>query len=136
MASTAPIRSSRANPSIRAAAAHDSPGFLEGELERRRQLEYPPYSNLVRITLACEDETRLEQAAALVAERLAGVLPRDSSLLGPAPMFRARGRFRRRLLIKSAHREQAIEAVHTELEAVLSEHLLRGIVLSVDVDPQ
>ena len=122
--------------SIRAAAAHDSPGFLEGELERRRQLEYPPYSNLVRITLACEDETRLEQAAALVAERLAGVLPQDSSLLGPAPMFRARGRFRRRLLIKSARREQAIEAVHTELEAVLSERLLRGIVLSVDVDPQ
>jgi primosomal protein N' (replication factor Y) len=64
------------------------------------------------------------------------VLPGDSSLLGPAPMFRARGRFRRRLLIKSARRGQAIEAVHAELEAMLAERLLRGIVLSVDVDPQ
>ena len=122
--------------SIRAAAQHDSPGFLEGELERRRRLDYPPYSNLIRITLACEDETVLDPAAAAVGERLDSVLPGDSSLLGPAPMFRARGRFRRRLLIKSARRGQAIEAVHAELEAMLAERLLRGIVLSVDVDPQ
>jgi primosomal protein N' (replication factor Y) len=122
--------------SIRAAAEHDSPGFLEGELERRRRLDYPPYSSLVRITLACEDEPAVERAAAEVGERLAEVLPQDSSLLGPAPMFRARNRFRRRLLIKSAQRERTIEAVHAELEAMLAERGLRGIVLSVDVDPQ
>ena len=35
------------------AAAHDSDGFLAGELERRRALGYPPFSHLVRIVCSC-----------------------------------------------------------------------------------
>src|ERR671936_2053497 len=34
---------------LRHAAAHDSEGFLAGELERRRALSYPPFGNLIRI---------------------------------------------------------------------------------------
>ena len=122
--------------SIRAAAQHDSPGFLEGELERRRLLTYPPYSSLLRITLAAAEEPALDRAAAEVAERLSAVLPEGSSLLGPAPMFRARNRYRRRLLIKTGRREQTVGAVHEEVEAMLVDRVFKGIVLSVDVDPQ
>ena len=122
--------------SIRAAAEHDSPGFLEGELGRRRMLEYPPFSFLIRVVLASEAEATVDRAAAEVRERLSGVLPDGSSLLGPAPMFRARNRFRRRLLIKSGLREQTIDAVHEEVEAMLAERVFRGVVLSIDVDPQ
>jgi primosomal protein N' (replication factor Y) len=123
-------------PSIRSAAGHDSPGFLADELGRRRELDYPPYSSLIRIMLAAEDETALERASAEVAERLGAVLPDGTSLLGPAPMFRARNRFRRRLLIKTGARTQTVGAVHEEVEAMLADHVFRGIVLSVDVDPQ
>ncbi len=122
--------------SIRAAAEHDSPGFLDGELDRRRLLGYPPYSSLIRIQLAAEDEAALDRAAAIVAARVAAALPEQASLLGPAPMFRARNRFRRRLLIKSTAREQTVAAVHVETEAMLSDKVFRGIVLSIDVDPQ
>ncbi len=122
--------------SIRSAAGHDSPGFLEGELERRRELDYPPFSHLIRITLATEDEPALDRAAAQVRERLSGVLPEGAFLLGPAPMFRARNRFRRRLLVKSGSRTETVTAVHGEVEAMLADRVLRGIVLSVDVDPQ
>ena len=48
-------------PSIEHAARHDSAGFLAGELERRRALRYPPFSHLVRIGLAAEEEARLER---------------------------------------------------------------------------
>jgi primosomal protein N' (replication factor Y) len=122
--------------SIRAAARHDSPGFLEGELERRRLLDYPPYSNLIRIQMAAADEARLDQAAATVAERISEVLPEEASLLGPAPMFRARNRFRRRMLIKSGEREGTVSAVHAETERMIGERVFRDITLSVDVDPQ
>ncbi len=122
--------------SIRAAAEHDSPGFLQGELGRRQMLDYPPYSFLIRVMLASEAEVDVDRAAAEVRERLSAVLPDGSSLLGPAPMFRARNRFRRRLLIKSGLREQTIDAVHTEVEAMLADRVFRGIVLSIDVDPQ
>ncbi len=122
--------------SIRAAAEHDSPGFLQGELGRRQMLDYPPYSFLIRVMLASEAEVDVDRAAAEVRERLSAVLPDGSNLLGPAPMFRARNRFRRRLLIKSGLREQTIDAVHTEVEAMLADRVFRGIVLSIDVDPQ
>ena len=39
----------------------------------------------------------------------------DAELLGPAPRFRRRGRFRRRLLIKSAAPERDVAAVRAAL---------------------
>ena len=123
-------------PSIASAATHDSPGFLAGELERRRELGYPPFSHLIRIQLAAEEEPDVDRAAGLVADRLEAALPAGAALLGPAPMFRARNRFRRRMLVRSATRELSIAAVHDTIEALLAGRELGGITLSVDVDPQ
>ena len=36
-------------PSIVAAARHDARGFVAGELERRRALDYPPFADLIRV---------------------------------------------------------------------------------------
>lgn len=123
-------------PSIASAATHDSAGFLAGELERRRELGYPPYSHLIRIQLAAEHEPVVDEAADLVARELEGSLPAGADLLGPAPMFRARNRFRRRILIRSTTREESIGAVHSTIEELLAGRDLRGITLSIDVDPQ
>jgi primosomal protein N' (replication factor Y) len=122
--------------SIRAAAEHDSPGFLAGELDRRRELGYPPFSSLLRIMLAAEDEQALDRAAAEVTTRLGQALPQEAEMLGPAPMFRARNRFRRRFLIKTTARGETVESVHGTVEQMLAERVFRGIVLSIDVDPQ
>ncbi len=123
-------------PSIGCAARHDSPGFLEGELERRAELSYPPFSELIRIQMGAEDEAVLDRAAAVVGERLADALPGESLLLGPAPMFRARNRYRRRFLIKSGPGAGAATPVQESVEAMVGEKLFRGIALSIDVDPQ
>src|SRR5450759_1096944 len=40
------------------AARHDSDGFLKGELERRRALNYPPFSHLVKVVCAAEESAR------------------------------------------------------------------------------
>lgn len=124
------------NPSISHAATHDSAGFLAGELDRRRELGYPPFSHLIRIQLAAEAEPEVETAANLVAARLDDVLPAGAELLGPAPMFRARNRYRRRLLIRSTTRAESIAAVHETIENLLADRALKGITLSIDVDPQ
>ncbi|HEX3563045.1 MAG TPA: primosomal protein N', partial [Solirubrobacterales bacterium] len=47
-------------PSIRYAARHDATGFLAEELERRRALRYPPFSHLIEVGLAGEEEDRVE----------------------------------------------------------------------------
>lgn len=124
------------SPSISHAGSHDSAGFLAGELERRRELGYPPFSHLIRVQLAAEAEPEVERAANLVAARLGEALPAAAELLGPAPMFRARNRYRRRLLVRSTTRAESIEAVHSTIETLLADRSLTKITLAIDVDPQ
>jgi primosomal protein N' (replication factor Y) len=123
-------------PSISAAARHDSPGFLEGELRRREALDYPPWSSLVRIMIAAVDEVALDRVSSEVASRLRSALPERVSVMGPAPMFRARGRHRRRILIKTHTRRPSVDAIWAEVETMVTEGAFREMVLSVDVDPQ
>ena len=123
-------------PSIDSASRHDSTGFLEGELQRRETLDYPPFSDLIRLVFASEDDAKVRSLADRVAGDLSNRLPPESVILGPAPMFRARGRSRMRILVKTSARSESVAAVGETVERLGSEGLLRGIVLSVDVDPQ
>jgi primosomal protein N' (replication factor Y) len=124
-------------PSIAHAAAHDSSGFLAGEVERRRLLHYPPFAHLTRVVLRSESEARVEEAAARIAADLAESLPEGAELLGPAPMFRVRGRYRRRLLVKADAREATIAAVGGVVERLSADRALcRQVAIGVDVDPQ
>jgi primosomal protein N' (replication factor Y) len=115
--------------SIRYAAEHDSEGFLEGELARRRALHYPPFGELIRIVCSSESAEVAMGAARELRGRLD--LP-GASLLGPAPLFRLRGRERAQIVIKAPERLAAVAAVG---EAV-SKPLGRDVAVSVDVDPQ
>jgi primosomal protein N' (replication factor Y) (superfamily II helicase) len=123
-------------PSIRHAAQHDSVGFLEQELERRRALRYPPFSHLVEIALGGTDEARVERSAEVVRDLVAERISADDELLGPAPLFRLRARHRRRLLIKSEHRHETVTAVREAVATAVRERALRELAISVDVDPQ
>ncbi|HEY6655138.1 MAG TPA: primosomal protein N' [Solirubrobacterales bacterium] len=123
-------------PSIRHAAQHDSAGFLAQELERRRPLRYPPFSHLVEIALGGADEARVERSAGVVRDLVAERISADDELLGPAPLFRLRGRHRRRLLIKSERRHETVTAVREAVATAVRERALRELAISVDVDPQ
>ena len=125
-----------AAPPIVAAARHDAAGFLAGELERRREFGYPPFSSLLAIELTGPDEAALAGAGERIAAALLPALGGDAELLGPAPRFRRRGRFRRRLLIKSAAPERDAAAVREALDRPEVQAGLRGVTLAVDVDPQ
>ena len=121
---------------VTAAAAHDAPGFLAGELERRREFGYPPYSSLIAVELTGPEESAL----AAIGERLAAAvgpeLDPSSELLGPAPRFRRRSRFRRRLLIKTRQPGREAEVIGRVLAREEISGGLRGLTIAVDVDPQ
>jgi len=125
-----------AAPSIACAAGHDSTGFLAEELERRRPLRYPPFSHLARVVLKAESEQRLDETASRLAALLRDSLPAEADLLGPAPMFRVRKRYRRRLLTKSGEREATVAAIGAAVERLAAERALRGVAIGVDIDPQ
>jgi primosomal protein N' (replication factor Y) len=123
-------------PSIRHAARHDSASFLAEELERRRALRYPPFSHLIEIGLAGVDEARVESSAETMRELVGDRISADDELLGPAPLFRLRGRHRRRLLIKSERRHETVTAVREAVAAAVRDRALRELAIAVDVDPQ
>jgi primosomal protein N' (replication factor Y) len=123
-------------PSIAHAAAHDSAGFLGEEVERRRALRYPPFSHLVRVVLKAEAESRVDAAARKLAVVLRETLPEDADLLGPAPMFRVRNRYRRRLLTKTGERDPTVAAIRTAVERLAADRTLKDVAIGVDVDPQ
>jgi primosomal protein N' (replication factor Y) len=121
--------------SIEHAAGHDSAGFLAGELERRRILRYPPYSHLLRVNLSSAGEGKVDEAAATIAAELRSRLPADSELLGPAPMFRVRGRHRRRILVKAQDRAGTVAAARATVERRAADRALKDVSIGVDVDP-
>jgi primosomal protein N' (replication factor Y) (superfamily II helicase) len=137
------------------AARHDSDGFLEGELERRRALAYPPFSHLIRIVCSAVESRRAHAAAGAVREVLTQCLPGDGPVgganpvvgdgpvgganpvvLGPAVLFRLRGRERQVLVVKAATRRPAVRAVDEAVRRVAGSRAHAGVNFSVDVDPQ
>ncbi|HEX4483161.1 MAG TPA: primosomal protein N' [Solirubrobacteraceae bacterium] len=120
------------------AAGHDSDGFLRGELERRRALSYPPFSHLIRIVCSAEDAERARLAAIAVRDRLAAASERaaELSVLGPAALFRLRGREREALVIKAGERRRAVRAVGDAVHRAAAAGAHQGVHFSVDVDPQ
>jgi len=115
---------------IELAARHDVARFLAGELERRRELGYPPYRHLVRIVVAGPEPDAPLQA---LAELKAGL---PGELLGPAPLLRLRGKFRAQLVAKT-ERPRGIAAQAGRLLSAAAPAMRRaGLTAVVDVDPQ
>ena len=121
---------------IARAAHHDTAGFLAGELERRRELGYPPFAHLIRIELSHPDAGRLETAAGRLKAALSAGLPEGAVALGPAPRFRLRDRERRQLLIKAPERAGSVAVIREVVHAEARAGRLREIRISVDVDAQ
>ncbi|MEA2226495.1 MAG: hypothetical protein QOF04_125, partial [Solirubrobacteraceae bacterium] len=120
-------------PSIRLAARHDADTFVAGELERRRALRYPPFSTLVRIVCSSEAPGAADTAAAAVRAGLDGAV---GAVLGPAPLFRLRGRERSQVVVKATDRARAVQAIGASVDAVAADRAHRAASFSVDVDPQ
>ena len=113
------------------AARHDVTRFLAEELERRRELGYPPFRHLVRVVA---DGREAGDAMQLLGEIGAGLDGAD--VLGPAPLLRLRGRHRAQLLVKT-DRVRPVASRAAQLLAAAAPAMSRaGVRATVDVDPQ
>jgi primosomal protein N' (replication factor Y) (superfamily II helicase) len=113
------------------AARHDVAGFLAGELERRRELGYPPFRHLVRIVVAGPEPDAPVLALTELRDRLGG-----TGLAGPAPLLRLRGRHRAQLIAKTEHPRRIAGRAAQLLGAAAPAMRKAGLTAVVDVDPQ
>jgi primosomal protein N' (replication factor Y) len=115
------------------AARHDVTGFLEGELDRRRELGYPPFRHLVRVLLAGPEREEVMRAGTELAE---GLQDAPGELLGPAALFRLRGRHRAQLVVKTTSPREVASRVARLLASAAPAMRRADISAVVDVDPQ
>ncbi len=116
---------------IELAARHDVTRFLAGELERRRELGYPPFRHLVRIVVAGPEPADPLQALAELKEGL-----QDGDVLGPAPLLRLRGRHRAQLVAKTERPRRLASQAARLLSAAAPAMRRARLTVVVDVDPQ
>ena len=118
---------------IELAARHAVEEFLAGELERRRELGYPPFRHLVRIVVS---GSGADGPATVLNELRMGLQGFDGDLLGPAPLLRLRNRSRAQLLVKTANPRPVAARAARLLAAAAPAMRKDGLTASVDVDPQ
>ena len=127
------------NEVVTLACRQDYEGFYRREIALRRELLFPPFCDLVQLTLTGESEEAVAATAktftAQCADRARAELPSEPiQIFGPfeARTFKAEGRFRMRLLLKC----RLSKTVRRYLAALLCEYTPRsGVTLSVDMNP-
>jgi primosomal protein N' (replication factor Y) len=122
------------HPVMKALVACDREAFYASEIEARERTGYPPFGRLASLIISAGDRPTAEG----FARRLAAIAPIDERIkvLGPAeaPLAVIKGRYRFRLLVKSAR--------GVDLSSYLREWLAAGpktkgnLKLEIDVDPQ
>ncbi|HHW13977.1 MAG TPA: primosomal protein N', partial [Firmicutes bacterium] len=122
--------------SIVAASRHDYRLFYEQEIAFRRAAGYPPFGELVLLTVAGAREEMAQEGAEALAKRVREAVGGSAAVLGPnpAPLARLRGLYRFHVLVKGVLSAAARGAVRRAAEEVLKEN--GKLRVNWDVDPQ
>lgn len=118
------------NPAFQAVKKQNSKSFYQKEIEFRKALSYPPFSQLIKLTYFHINSARAEREAKKLIRVLSAVKPQsDFLILGPAPGFipRLRGRYRWQIILKLTSRN--LEIKDKLLKLVPSDW-------TIDVDPE
>ena len=121
---------------IALAAAGKEEQFYAEELERRRELSYPPAGFLVGLDLSGASREKVDVAGRFTAERLAARLGDSAQVLGPGPLWRERGRHACRVVIKTSETGKTLDALRSWLAANRDRYAARGVRVVPDVEPQ
>ena len=127
------------NETIRLACLQDYDRFYEGEIALRRELTYPPFCDMVSLTLTAEDEQRLfAESTALsdrIKEKLLGEYGRlPFMVFGPfeAQVYKMNDKFRMRMIVKCKLNPKSRKLFH-ELLCEFSQ--VRDVTLAIDLNP-
>ncbi len=127
------------NETIRLACEQDYDKFYEGEIALRRELSYPPFCDMVTLTLTSEDEQLLfkesKHLSDSVLERLSGELGKlPFVVFGPfeAQVYKVNEKYRMRMVIKCKLNKLSRGLFH---ELLCEFSGAKGVTLAVDLNP-
>ncbi len=126
---------------IRLACKQDYEAFSAREIRLRKALVFPPFCDIALLTLSHTDERKLLPAARVLAEELAKLIAADYKdvqiiAFGPfeAPVYRADGKYRMRMVIKCALNRRT-RAMLGELLDIFGRQKSQTPLLTIDLNP-
>lgn len=127
------------NETIRLACQQDYERFYDGEIAIRRELSYPPFCDMVQLTLTSDNEAELYSVSQKLKQSVVDKINGKYSdqpfvVFGPfeAQVYKINDKYRTRMIIKCKLNSKSREM----LSELLSEFaVVRGAVLSVDLNP-
>ncbi len=114
--------------------ANDYESFYRQELENRKELEYPPFSNLINIIISGKDENKVKKDAGEFFNRVSEAAGDCCRILGPAPapFSKINLFYRWHIIIKSGNMDFINEALAEILKRFKKSSENKII---IDVDP-
>ncbi|MBO5879441.1 MAG: primosomal protein N', partial [Clostridia bacterium] len=127
------------NEIIRLACKQDYEEFYNGEIAIRKELSYPPFCDIVQLTLVGEDEKEVLCGARELSERIISKLSGDFSrvpatVFGPfeATVYKLNEKYRMRMVVKCRLNRESRALFH----ALRTEFAVnRKLTLAVDLNP-
>lgn len=120
---------------VTTAARHDYEGFYKNEIGLRRELNLPPYTNILKVSVkSVSDETAGEAASGLARHLKKKIRGKKTFVLGPAPgvIPRIRNRYIWNIIVKTANPKETSAKLRSALEDY---GRIRRAFVGVDVDP-
>ena len=127
------------NETIRLACLQDYEKFYEGEIAIRRELSYPPFCDMVQLTMTSDDEAALQsyskRLSELIVEKLHGEYANMPFMVfGPfeAQVYKVNEKYRHRMVIKCKLNRDSRRLFHDLLCHAGKD---RDVTLSIDLNP-
>lgn len=115
--------------------------FYQEEVELRKELDYPPFTHIIKIVLLGEEKEAVKQRAEYLISYLESLRKDKESaefkLLGAVDMvlWKSRNNFKVQFLIKVKDLERFNQAFKKKYDKMLSKHFDQKNRLTIDVDP-
>ena len=120
------------NAVLEALIHNDRSRFLELEKQTRQALKMPPFGRLAALVVSGENQSLTEKTALQLGQSAPQTALISTLGPAPAPIFMLRGKYRYRLLLKTAKNVKIQEIVRIWLSKVKIPSKIR---VEVDIDP-
>ena len=128
------------NPTLEAAVKQDYRTFYEDEIGIRRQLGYPPFNNMIALTVTGGNDNGTMRAAFEAREILRAIVEANRlkvKIVGPlqAYVLKVNGLFRYRLMLICKDERAVLRAVTGTIKQFNANKLLKQYSIYADMNP-
>ena len=120
------------NAVLQALLNNDRAKFIELEKQSRRILKLPPFGKLAAVIVSGTNQEQVEKIAVYLGQSAPNTDMISTLGPAPAPIFMLRGKYRFRLLLKTARSINIQEVLWVWLKRV---QIPQGVRVEVDIDP-